>query len=435
MNYISKLICGVVLVLLCSSIFSCKKDEEATDWITPTAFTAGYEADTMELILYSVWDWEIVPRNEWVVPEVASGAPLVPEDTIRIFIAANPTRFERETKVDVIFDVEGTSPRILTIYQEAIPNGISTDLTNLRVPSPSSTKTINLTANVEWQIAHIPSWIKVIDLREVGFDPSTEDVKFEMDIEISQNIDPHVRYDAIRLEGTSDTSVELEIEVFQDGNSNLKTDSLNLLKLYEQTRGAEWKSPWDTSLPLSQWKGVSLDSVEYSGGKELRVVGVNMLNNNLVGVFPNELLNIAHLKLLWLEKNQISGVVSDALFKLKFLENLRLGENSELEGTLSPEITYMSGLISLSIYDTKFSGTLPEELGDLAALNFIDINSCNFSGTLPVKLGQNRNLGMFIIMNNYFSGAIPSSYTNNINWYDWQPELYIYPQNGTGFTL
>ena len=57
-------------------------------------------------------------------------------------------------------------------------------------------------------------------------------------------------------------------------------DSLELVKLYNSTDGANWTNKWTLTEPMSGWYGVSLDA---SG----RVIKVVLDNNQLNGTIPN----------------------------------------------------------------------------------------------------------------------------------------------------
>jgi len=73
-------------------------------------------------------------------------------------------------------------------------------------------------------------------------------------------------------------------------------DSLALLALYEATDGLNWTNKWDLNSPMSTWYGVSLN---IDGCVDSLVLS----NNNLNGVIPPEIGNLASLKILNLSSN------------------------------------------------------------------------------------------------------------------------------------
>ncbi len=99
------------------------------------------------------------------------------------------------------------------------------------------------------------------------------------------------------------------------------TDSLALIDLYNNTKGANWNnnSGWLKS-PLSNWYGVQLDN---SG----RVSAINLTFNNLIGVLPTTLGNLNNLQQLQLQSNHLLGIVPVSLAGLKNLSTLDVSYN------------------------------------------------------------------------------------------------------------
>ena len=82
----------------------------------------------------------------------------------------------------------------------------------------------------------------------------------------------------------------LYADVFVDRSA----DSLELVKLYNNTEGDAWFESWELSNSMSTWKGVTLND---SG----QVVVINLSNNNLKGSIPS--LNLPALNILRLSSN------------------------------------------------------------------------------------------------------------------------------------
>lgn len=87
-------------------------------------------------------------------------------------------------------------------------------------------------------------------------------------------------------------------------NVNVNISSIEreiLTNIYVSANGKEWKNKtgWETNeSDLSKWYGIKLD-------ENKRVVEINLVDNNLSGKIPKELLSLAKLKKLYLAKNEL----------------------------------------------------------------------------------------------------------------------------------
>ncbi len=86
------------------------------------------------------------------------------------------------------------------------------------------------------------------------------------------------------------------------------TDREALVRLYEATDGPNWTDNrnWLSDAPLVEWYGVDTDSDD-------RVTLLYLIDNNLNGVVPTNLLNMGRLDSLLLEGNPLSGCISEEL--------------------------------------------------------------------------------------------------------------------------
>ena len=99
------------------------------------------------------------------------------------------------------------------------------------------------------------------------------------------------------------------------------TDSLELVKLYNATNGANWRLKWILTNPLTSWSGVQL-----ANG---RVKVINLASYQLSGQIPN--LNLPNLQYLVLHSNKLTGLISN--FNLPNLQYLDLRAN-QLTGAI-----------------------------------------------------------------------------------------------------
>ena len=67
---------------------------------------------------------------------------------------------------------------------------------------------------------------------------------------------------------------------------------------------------------------------------------------------------------LYLEGNDLKGTLSEDIYNMTSLEELRIYNNA-LSGTLSPNIMTFINLEELDLSDNSFDGVIPSEIGKL----------------------------------------------------------------------
>ena len=129
---------------------------------------------------------------------------------------------------------------------------------------------------------------------------------------------------------------------------NSETDREALVALYHAAGGPNWtcNEGWLSHLPLAYWCGVYI-------GANGRVTDLDWnpydrgYGNNLVGIIPPEMGNLAYLQSLELEGNELSGPVPAEMGNLSNLEELNLGHN-RLTGELPLSFKGLTELRSLN---------------------------------------------------------------------------------------
>ena len=183
-----------------------------------------------------------------------------------------------------------------------------------------------------------------------------------------------------------------------------KHDSLELIKLYKATNGANWNNEWDLTKPISTWHGVTL-TYYWNSTRLTRdncsVKRINLGNSELIGSIPN--LNLPKLERLMLFNNQLSGTIPN--FDLPSLDYLSLF-NNQLSGQI-PNFN-LPWLKNLYLSNNKLSGQIP---------NFDYLPSPN-----SVKLNASKN--------NFTFKDIPSSI--NVRYFEYSPQnnIPIYKKEG-----
>ncbi|WP_167619088.1 C1 family peptidase [Maribellus sediminis] len=227
-----------------------------------------------------------------------------------------------------------------------------------------------------------------------------------------------------------------------------RNDSLALVALYNSTNGANWtmNDNW-LSGPLSTWYGIELNDSN-------RVSIIDLGNNNLDGVLPEELGGMSaltelhlpgnnlveiipqnwdpnpNLRELDLSDNQLGGEIPadwstfTGLSRL-FLNNNQLTDSlrswysnftnlyvlqinyNNLYGNIPPEWSNMRSLGSLSLVGNELSGSLPDCIGSMYELYFLNLGNNNFSGTLPESWSSNHSIRYLYLYGNQLNGTLP----------------------------
>jgi hypothetical protein len=138
-----------------------------------------------------------------------------------------------------------------------------------------------------------------------------------------------------------------KIEVLSYINPSCRyQDSVQLVRLYNATNGANWHSKWDLTRSIRTWGGLTFSQ---SGCLEK----INLQGNNLVGTIPDS-LNFTNLTSLNLGNNQLTGTIPN--FNLPSLTYMQLN-NNQLSGNL-PTFNFVN-LVYLYLYNNQLSGCIP----------------------------------------------------------------------------
>ncbi|XP_076948495.1 uncharacterized protein LOC143620751 [Bidens hawaiensis] len=134
-------------------------------------------------------------------------------------------------------------------------------------------------------------------------------------------------------------------------------------------------------------------------------IGLDLSQNNLSGVLPQEIGNLKLLGSLDLSENRFSGELPSGLGSCISLQNLNLSGNL-FYGSMSEEFTSLKGLEYIDLSRNDFSGHIPTYLQQLL-LTYLDISYNNFEGDVPVKGVFSNTSAISIIGNTRICGGIP----------------------------
>ena len=222
-------------------------------------------------------------------------------------------------------------------------------------------------------------------------------------------------------------------------------DSPALKAVYNSTGGDAWtnNTNWnDTSLPLKDWHGVNTDS-------RSRVNYINLNDNNLTGVVPEQIGDLANLVTLWLGKNKLTEIHTDisqatslntlgltdnnltaipaTIGQLPVLVNLYLKSNNltTIPATIGApsenQIEKPSNhtLEKLNLADNKLT-SIPDNIGNLANLTLLRLDDNptlntplpdTFTGLVKLKTLNTTNTNLCI------PAKLKNWTSNNTNWY------------------
>ena len=179
-----------------------------------------------------------------------------------------------------------------------------------------------------------------------------------------------------------------------------RLDTRALLAARDKLAG-EGTLNWSEDVPVASWDGVAV------GGSPMRVTRLSLRQNHLSGTIPPELSELTELVSLDLNGNRLTGEIPAELGHLSKLTALHLHDN-RLEGSIPPELGRLANLGQLYLYGNRLEGTIPPELGNLSKLESLLLYSNRLSGEIPKALGQLSDLRNLNLRNNRLSGDVPS---------------------------
>ena len=200
-------------------------------------------------------------------------------------------------------------------------------------------------------------------------------------------------------------------------------DNPALAALYNATDGQNWKysTNWLENVPVEDWYGVSTNA-------QGQVDSLNLSENLLRGMLPEELGNLTNLTYLDLRRNQLTGPIPSSLGDLTQLQILALHEN-QLTGPIPAALGNLKNLTYLTLHQNRLTGSIPSSLGNLTNLTTeLNLSRNQLTGTIPENLGNLTKLKKLYLFDNQLNGEIPATLGNLTN----LTELYLQDNQLTG---
>ena len=174
--------------------------------------------------------------------------------------------------------------------------------------------------------------------------------------------------------------LQLGVEPAPKPQTSSQADREALIALYNATDGPNWKDKdnWLSDAPIGEWHGVTTDG-------RGRVIGVNLVENQLSGVIPPELGNLVRLRRLELDRNQLRGEIPPEFGNLASLSVLNLSSN-RLSGGIPPKFGDLASLTGLRLDGNQLSGCVPDSLRYRLDMDYSDLGGLPFCTTREVVI-------------------------------------------------
>ncbi|XP_052301454.1 receptor-like protein 49 isoform X11 [Populus trichocarpa] len=145
------------------------------------------------------------------------------------------------------------------------------------------------------------------------------------------------------------------------------------------------KSLKELDLGMCKFYGVIPPSLANLTQLETLDLSFNSFNGSIP---PFQRDGVANLSFLFLEHNQLNGILYSSLFTLPSLQQLDLSSN-QLSGKLDEFSDASSSLLTIELSNNNLSGSIPRSIFNLPSLIELDLQNNKFSG--PLKLGDFKN--------------------------------------------
>jgi len=200
---------------------------------------------------------------------------------------------------------------------------------------------------------------------------------------------------------------------------SINNNDLEALKaLYNSTNGNDWKNRtgWDsiinnqsnqpTDFNLDNLYGVKLNDDE-------RVSEINLSNNNLNGIIPEEIGMLSDLELLILNNNRLSDSIPTKIKDLNKLSHLLLF-NNQLTGNIPAKISQMQSLTRLGLSSNRLTGSIPPEFSN-SNIQYFHLDNNLLSGAIPrFEQRSPPGVALFDVEENYLNCIdLQLNYVNN----------------------
>lgn len=167
---------------------------------------------------------------------------------------------------------------------------------------------------------------------------------------------------------------------------------------------------------LPKLQNIDLSGNDYAGaipsefGTMSALTVLNLKGNQYTGTIPESILSNTKLKVLNLEANRLTGGIPTGINGMTGMTYLNLSEN-KLGGQL-PDLSALTNMISLSIWDCDLTGTIPDSLYAMTLLQILDLSGNRLEGEISMSVGDLADLQYLALDTNQLRGLLPDAFTN-----------------------
>ncbi|XP_073006716.1 receptor-like protein EIX1 isoform X2 [Typha latifolia] len=137
------------------------------------------------------------------------------------------------------------------------------------------------------------------------------------------------------------------------------------------------------------------------------LVTLHLYGNYFHGPIPDWLLgNMTSLEVLWLESNDLVGMIPKTMKNLHKLKVLDLSQN-HISGDIAELMERLPDKIqSLSLWENNLNGSLPNWIENMTSLSTLDLGYNSLTGSIPSEIGKLTNLSSLNLGSNQLVGMI-----------------------------
>eukprot|EP00535_Pseudo-nitzschia_heimii_P000873 CAMPEP_0197186602 /NCGR_PEP_ID=MMETSP1423-20130617/14230_1 /TAXON_ID=476441 /ORGANISM="Pseudo-nitzschia heimii, Strain UNC1101" /LENGTH=820 /DNA_ID=CAMNT_0042637961 /DNA_START=72 /DNA_END=2534 /DNA_ORIENTATION=- len=195
----------------------------------------------------------------------------------------------------------------------------------------------------------------------------------------------------------------LAVFYYSTGGPNWKREQL-------PDKYAKGKSPWLTYSDECLWESSNQGTKGRICDSNNNYFAVHLRSIGLKGTIPAELALLSdHMRLLFLNDNDLTGTMPTELGLLTSMEKLNIQYNN-MSGSIPSELGLWGSLTIAAMGNNEFSGSIPSELGSWGSMKTIGFENNNLTGTLPSELSNMPYVEKISLERNMLSGTIPYSF-------------------------
>ncbi|XP_071725581.1 uncharacterized protein [Rutidosis leptorrhynchoides] len=145
-----------------------------------------------------------------------------------------------------------------------------------------------------------------------------------------------------------------------------------------------------------------------SSSRPVRLIQLNLSNNQLSGSLPVSISNFSSLQILLVAGNRLSGPIPATIGQLHRVLKLDLSWNF-LSGEIPPNIGNCHHLTYLDLSQNNLSSLIPFEISDIRILNYLNVSRNHLSDSIPESIGTMKSLTVADFSFNELSGEVPGT--------------------------